>query len=47
VKEVRAIVDAIERGDAEVAAAASVRHVNQAAQIILTQPRSQTDSATT
>jgi DNA-binding GntR family transcriptional regulator len=47
VNEVRAIVDAIDRGDAELAAAASVHHVNQAAQIILTQRRSQTDSATT
>jgi DNA-binding GntR family transcriptional regulator len=47
VREVRAIVEAIDRGDAELAAATSVRHVNQAAQIILTQLRSQTATATT
>jgi DNA-binding GntR family transcriptional regulator len=38
VREVRAIVDAIARGDGEQAAEASVRHVNQAARIILSQP---------
>jgi DNA-binding GntR family transcriptional regulator len=37
VAEVRAIVEAIERGDADAAAEASVHHVNEAASIILAQ----------
>jgi DNA-binding GntR family transcriptional regulator len=39
VREVRAIVEAIEQGDADLAAQASVSHVNQAARIILSRPQ--------
>jgi DNA-binding GntR family transcriptional regulator len=44
VREVRAIVQAIERGDPELAAEASVSHVNQAARIILSRPPSPSEN---